>query len=80
MLAMGFSFSFTPSGKAVLNLPVTRSASGISLPEGLKLAVASLPDLVALALSTSIESGELVTSGCALSPGTSFTWKAPPNA
>ncbi len=55
----GLSASFTPSGNAVLNLPVRRSASGIGLPEGLKLRVASSPDLVAAMLSTSIELGEL---------------------
>src|SRR5437773_6452718 len=57
-----FPSSLMPSGKAVLNLPVRRSASGIAFPSGLKLFVASSPDLVALALSTSIELGELFTN------------------
>ena len=63
-----------------MNLPVSRSASGIDLPEGLNALVASSPDFVALALSTSIESGELLTSSIARSESGSLSSKAPPKA
>src|SRR6266571_8543671 len=69
-----------PSGKAVLNLPLKRSASASACPEGLKFRVASSPDLVALAASTSIELGELLTSSVIRSPSAGFAWKAPPKA
>ena len=69
-----------PSGKAVLNLPVRRSASGSDFPEGWKLFVVSSPDLVATAVSTSIELGEVFTSSATLSPSAGFTSNAPPNA
>jgi hypothetical protein len=78
-----FSFSFSsslrPSGKAVLNFPDSRNASGIALPEGLKPLVASSPDLVAFVFSTSIELGELFTSSVTLRSA-ALTSKAPPKA
>ncbi|MNC87674.1 hypothetical protein D3C83_34160 [compost metagenome] len=76
----GFSFSSKPFGKAVLNFPVSRSASGRDLPEGWKPLVAASPRSVAFALSTSMDWGELRTSSLTCSPSTGFTWKAPPNA
>src|SRR5262245_2778399 len=76
----GFSASFSPSGKAVLNLPVRRKASGIDWPEGLNALVASSPDLVAFTLSTSMELGELFTSSVARRPSGVLTSNAPPNA
>src|SRR3954466_378285 len=80
VLGTGLSPSFKPSGNAVLNLPVSLSASGIDLPEGLKALVASSPDLVAFALSTSMALGELFTSSAMRIPSCGFTSKAPPNA
>ena len=63
-----------------MNLPVRRTASGSDLPLGLNARVASSPDLVALALSTSIDWGELFTSSVTFSPSAGFTSKAPPKA
>src|ERR1700682_3154622 len=68
----GFLSIDRPSGKAVGKLPVSRRASGRDLPEGLKPLVASSPDLVASALSTSMELGELLTSSVIRSPSTGF--------
>ena len=76
----GFLSTWSPSGKAVLNLPLRRSASASACPEGLKFLVASSPDLVAVALSTSIELGELLTSSVTRSPSAGLAWNAPPKA
>src|SRR5581483_9583772 len=78
--ATGFLSTSSPSGNAVLKVPVRRSASGIARPEGLKLLVASSPDFVASALLTSIELGELFTSSVALRPAAGLTSNAPPKA
>jgi hypothetical protein len=78
--AIGLSFSFSPSGNAVLNFPLRRTASGIGVPEGLKPRVASSPDLVAFMLSTSMALGELCTNALAFKLSGSLSSNAPPKA
>ena len=67
-----------PSGNAVLNFPVNRSASGQDFPLGRKSLVAASPEAVAAESSTSIELGELSTRSVTLMPATGLTLKAPP--
>ena len=69
-----------PSGKAVLNFPLSRSASGRDLLSDWKPLVAASPETVATMLSTSIELVELLISSVTFSPSTGLTSKAPPNA
>ena len=58
-----------------LNLPVRRSASGSSLPEGWKPRVEGSPDSVAMIRSASIEFFEVRTSVVCFRPSGSLTWK-----
>ncbi len=68
-----------PSGKAVWNLPVRRTASGISSLVGWKPRVEGSPDSVAMMRSTGIAFFEVCTSTVSLRPSASLFLNAPPN-
>src|SRR5215470_2805058 len=69
-----------PSGKAVLNLPVSLSAIGYSLPSGWKPRTASSPRASAFAESTSFTSGEVCISTFAVRPSAGWPLNTPVKA
>src|SRR5215470_17045495 len=69
-----------PSGKAVLNLPVSLSAIGYSLSSGWKPRTASSPRESAFAESTSFTSGEVCISTFAVTPSAGWPLNTPVKA
>src|SRR5204863_159881 len=66
-----------PSGNAVLNLPVSRTARGYSVPEGLNARMAASPCAVAANESTSWEYAELFIRTASLRPSAGLPVNAP---
>ena len=73
-----FSGAFgLPSGKAVLNFPASRMASGYSVPDGLKLLRISSPLICASIGSTSCEFADDFTSTVSFKPSAGVPENAP---